>query len=157
LDAGVLAAMTKPLDINLLLSFFHSLSKEPTVAIVDDDPKFCHALGELLRMRGYDVLAVNDPRGAYETITKESQIVLLDMKLNQTNGLEVLQGIRKRHPSLPVVLVTGYRKEMLPAVENALKISAYTCLYKPFQIDELLEILTKLHHRELSKLLQQPF
>jgi DNA-binding response OmpR family regulator len=52
-----------------------------------------------------------------------------------------LKSIRKQYPTLPVLLVTGYRQEMAETIQAALEISAFTCLYKPLAIPELLEKL----------------
>ena len=73
-----------------------------------------------------------------------------------TGGLEVLEEIREQHPRLPVVLVTGYREEMAPAIEVALKIGAYTCLYKPFQIERLLQVVGEIRRQELRRALGRP-
>jgi CheY-like chemotaxis protein len=153
LEEGAIAALTKPLDINALLSFFSALRKERSVVIVDDDPEFCKTLGDILRVRGFSVTQMTDPHGVVERIETDVQVVLLDMKLNSVGGLEVLKEIRERHPHLPVILVTGYREEMMPAMEAALKINAYACFYKPLQIDVLLQALTQIHHQELGRML----
>jgi DNA-binding NtrC family response regulator len=89
-------------------------------------------------------------------IREDVQVVLLDMKLNGINGLDVLKEIRRRYPYLPVILVTGYREEMGSVVKEALKINAYTCLYKPFPIEELIEVLREVHHQGLKKVFGQP-
>ncbi|MBL7205118.1 MAG: response regulator [Desulfobacteraceae bacterium] len=153
LKEGAIAVLTKPLDINALLSFFPALQKEQSIVIVDDDPRFCKTLGDILRSRGFGVTQVTDPKDVMETLKPHSQVVLLDMKLNGMNGLDLLKEIRERHPHLPVILVTGYRDEMAQAIEAALEIDAYTCLYKPFQIEELLQLLTEIQHRELAHIL----
>ena len=153
LKEGIIAVLTKPLDIDALLTFFSALRKEQSIAIVDDDLKFCNTLGDILRSRCFTVTQVTDPKNVMETLKRDSDIVLLDMKLNSMDGLEVLKEIREHHPHLPVILVTGYRDEMAQSIKAALKISAYTCLYKPFKIEELLQILTEIHHQELAHVL----
>ena len=55
-----------------------------------------------------------------------------------------------------MILMTDYREEMAQEVEAALEVNAYTCLYKPFQIEELLQVLTEIHHRELGRVLGRP-
>ena len=70
--------------------------------------------------------------------------------------MEVLKQIRARHPYMPVILVTGYPKEVASAIEAGLKIWAYTCLYKPFDIEALLQVLTEIRHGELGRLLGRP-
>lgn len=153
LEQGALAALTKPLDINLVLSFFSSLRKERSIVIVDDDLQFCKTLGDILRRRGFTVAEATEPSNLPEILRSDIQMVLLDMKLNGKSGLEVLKDIRKGYPHLPVILVTAYRVEMAQAIEASLKISAYTCLYKPFEIEELLKVLTEIHHKELGRIL----
>ncbi len=153
---GAIASLTKPLDINLLLGFFSFLQKERSIVIVDDDPKFCRMLGDILRARSFKVIQVTDPHDVVGKIKADGQVVLLDMKLNKISGLDVLKQLRKQHPALPVILVTGYRAEMEQAIEAALKIKAYTCLYKPFEIEELLQVMTEIHHQELGRVLGQP-
>lgn len=153
LEEGAIAALTKPLNINALLSFFSSLCRERSIVIVDDDHEFCKTLGDILRARGFAVAQVTDPHGVVERLRADGQVVLLDMKLNDVGGLEVLQEIQEQHPGLPVILVTGYREEMVKAIETALKIGAYTCIYKPFEIEELLELLTQIRHQELGDIL----
>ena len=153
LEEGAMATVTKPLDINALFSFFSALSRERSIVNVDDNPEFGKILGEAMRERGFTVSQMTDPHGVVERIRTEEEVVLLDMKLKDTNGLEVLKGIRERYPHLPVILVTGYREEMAQAIEAALKIDAYACLYKPFQLEELLELLKQVHHQQLSRIL----
>jgi len=156
LEEGAMAALTKPLDIDLLLSFFSTLRKERSIVIVDDDPQFCKTLGDILEARGFSVVQVTQPSDLPDKLVSEGQVVLLDMKLNSINGLAVLKEIRKQYPHLPVILMTGYREEMAQAIEAALEVNAYTCLYKPFQIEELLQVLTEIHHRELGRVLGRP-
>jgi two-component system response regulator HydG len=154
LKEGAIACLTKPLDINALLGFLSSLRKERSVVIVDDDPQFCKTLGDVLRSRGFAATQITDPRDVLEMVGADGQVVLLDMKLNSIGGLEVLRNIREQYPHLPVILVTGYRDEMASAIEAALKINAYTCLYKPFQIEELLRVLNEVRRRELGRVLE---
>jgi len=156
LEEGAVAALTKPLDINLLLSFFSSLGRERSIVIVDDDPQFAMTLGDILQARSFAVTQVTDPHGVVERLEADGQTVLLDMKLNDVSGLEVLREIRARHPRLPVVMVTGYRAEMGQAIEAALKIGAYTCLYKPFQIEGLLQVVAEIRRQELGRVLGRP-
>lgn len=156
LEEGAIASLVKPLDINLLLSFFSSLRRERSIAIVDDDPLFCRTLGDILRARGFTVLQLADPHGVVERVGTTGQVVLLDMKLNHINGLDILREIKERHAHLPVILMTGYREEMASTIKAALKLDAYACFYKPLQIEVLLEALTQIHHMEMGRMLGRP-
>lgn len=149
LEEGVVGVFDKPLDITHLLGFFALLAKNRVIAIVDDDPDYCRTLGDILHKRGFSVTQITDPYSDVESMASQSQVILLDMKLNGTSGLEVLKDIRARYPILPVLLVTGYRQEMAVAIQSALEINAYTCLYKPLEIPALLQTLS---HLQLERL-----
>jgi len=157
IEEGAIATLNKPLDIDLLLSFLTILRKECSVVIVDDDIQFSKTLGDILRNRKFAISQITDSKEVMENLREERQIVLLDMKLKDTSGLKVLKEIRKKYPYLPVVMVTGYRIEMTSSIEAAMEIDAYTYLYKPFEIEKLIEILSELRRDELSRLLKKPF
>ncbi len=155
LDEGVVGVLTKPLDIGMLLTFFSFLRQERSVVIMDDDADFCRTLGDILRLRGFGVTRIADPRQVMEGLEANGDVVLLDMKLNGINGLDVLRTIREKYPRLPVILVTGNREEMSPAIEAGLELNAYTCLYKPFEIENLLEVLSQIRRGELGRVLRR--
>jgi two-component system, NtrC family, response regulator HydG len=149
LDDGAVGVFDKPLNITQVLGFFALLARNRVVAIVDDDPNFCKTLGDILHQRGFEVNQITNPHVDVEVMASESQVVMLDMKLNSINGLDVLKSIRVRYPSLPVLLVTGYRQEMSDVIQAAMEIHAFTCLYKPLEIPDLLEKLTHLQLKRL--------
>jgi DNA-binding NtrC family response regulator len=154
LDAGATGMLEKPLRLEQLLSFFSYLEKETTVTVVDDDPAFCQTICDILQLRGYTVRKITDPHTAVEDIVGQSQVLLVDMKLNCINGCDLLQSVREHNPTLPVVLVTGYRQEMAEAIQKALSVSAYTCLYKPLSIPELLQTLADIQTNRLKAVLE---
>jgi two-component system response regulator HydG len=141
LDEGVVGILDKPLDINNLLSFLASMGKNRIIVLVDDDPAFCKTLSGILCHRGFKVTEFTDPHINVDLITTDAQVALLDFKFNGINGIAVLKDIRKNNPSLPVLLVTGYRKQMENVIQSAMEIDAYTCLYKPLEIPQLLQTL----------------
>jgi two-component system response regulator HydG len=154
LDNGAAGIFEKPLDINNLLAFFNSLSKHRTIVIVDDDPSFCQTLDDILTHRGFKVMQIKDHHMDVDLMATDAQTILLDMKLNGVSGLELLKELRKRHPTLPVLIVTGHREEMADAIHAALEIDAYACLYKPLEIPQLLQMLTELQLKNIRGLLK---
>lgn len=157
LEQGAVACLTKPLDINMLLNFLSSLRMERTIIIVDDDPGFSETLGDILRARNFKVFETGDQHELLDVLVSEGyQVVLLDMKLKSTNGLEVLKEIRKRGFHFPVILVTGFGDEMGPVIKQAFESNAYTCLYKPLKHEELFHVLEEIHGQELRKVLNKP-
>ncbi len=155
LDEGVVGVFDKPLDVNYLLGFFASLARSRSIVIVDDDPDFCKTLGEILQQRGFSVAQISDPHVEVESITSEAQVILLDMKLNGISGLDVLRDIRRCCPDLPVLMVTAYRQEMSAAIQAALEINAFACLYKPLEIPTLLQTLADIQLKRLRKAIKK--
>ena len=154
-EQGVIAMLSKPLDLNALLSFFSTLRDEQTIVIVDDDPEFCQTLEAILRARGYHTLAVTDPRlwpglpGSQTANGAKIQVVLVDVKLHETAGLDVLKRIRAQCPDLPVVVVAAYREEMAAVIEAAQPLNVYAYLYEPVNIEALLQILAEVRQTAL--------
>ena len=103
--------------------------------------------------RGFEVSKFTDPSDVTSKISSNVEILLLDMKLKDVSSLEILNEIRNEYPKLQVILVTGYRQEMASSIEAALQISAYTCLYKPLQIDELIKVLSEVRKIGLAGVL----
>jgi two-component system, NtrC family, response regulator HydG len=141
LAEGVVGVLDKPLDLNHLLGFFASLTKNRTIVIVDDDADFCTVIGSILKQRGFNIEQFSDPDSEVKQFVSTAQIILLDMHFGSRDGLE-----------MPVVLVTGYRQEMAASIQAALEINAHTCLYKPLEIPTLLQTLAQLKLGQLRKM-----
>lgn len=153
--AGAYAVLSKPLNFPMILSFLALLRKEESILVVDDDPEFCQALKDLLTLKGYHVETETKPQrvAAHLEHNYRLAIVLLDLKLGADNGVEVMKDIQARYPGKPVVLMTGYREEMAGSIELARKIGAYTCLYKPFETDDLFKLIEGIRIKKLQNML----
>jgi two-component system, NtrC family, response regulator HydG len=155
--AGAYAVLNKPMNFQVVLSFLSLLRQEESILVVDDDPVFCKTLKDILVLRGYQVETESAPQNVMNHLQKGYKlVVVLDLKLGDVNGLEVLQKIRAKYPSKPVVLVTGYRHEMGESIEKGLKIGAYTSLYKPFETEGLLNLIEEIRLKKLKNLLVTP-
>jgi DNA-binding NtrC family response regulator len=112
------------------------------VLVIDDEGVICEACRLVLSEKGYGVdhcltgraglLAAE--RGIYD-------VILLDMKLPDIDGTEVLKAVCGKTPAPPVIVMTGY-STMSNAV-NAMKLGAADYLSKPFTDDELIEAIEK--------------
>ncbi len=151
---GACAVLSKPIDIRAVLAFLSLLRKERNILIVDDDPEFSRTFKDILKSRGYEVETETNPENVMECMDREYRLaVLLDLKLGDRNGTEVLQAIHRKYPTKPVILVTGYGKEMSDSVDKGLRMGAYGCLYKPIEIDELIRIIDEIDRKKLQALL----
>jgi DNA-binding NtrC family response regulator len=84
-------------------------------------------------------------------------VVILDLRLAGSDGLDVLKKVRARYPGKPVVLVTSYRDEMSASIQQGMQVGAYTCLYKPLAMDKLMPIIEDIKRRKRNALLGEPF
>jgi two-component system response regulator FlrC len=110
--------------------------KKKTLLIVDDDQAMRLALTESLESCGYDIVAVENGSDALRQFSRRSfDLVLTDMKMPGMTGIEVLRGVKKICPALPVILVTAYGT-VNTAVE-AMKEGAAEFIMKPFTLDEI--------------------
>jgi two-component system, NtrC family, response regulator HydG len=151
---GAYTILNKPIDIQAVLAFLSVLKKGKSILIVDDDPEFCRTLKDILQSRGYKVETEIDPEKVLNDIDKEYKlVVLLDLRLGDKNGVDILKNIRAKYPSKPVILVTGYGKEMTDSIEKGFQIGAYACLYKPFEIDVLIKQIEEIDRKKLQTLL----
>jgi len=155
IEAGAIGALTKPLDINLLLSFFASINKEQAIVIIDDDPDFNKTIGDILRQRGYAIENITSPDIISNDYLINSDLVLLDLKIGDCDSLDLLSSIRDKFPHLPVIIITGYRNEMSKTIQTALSMGAYTCLYKPLEVEQLINKIIDIKKLRLKRLLNK--
>lgn len=155
---GASTVLTKPIDFQQVLSFLSLLRREESILVVDDDLAFSKTLRDILVANGYRVETETDSEQVLKHLEEHYQlVVILDLKLGGADGLDVLKRVRARYPSKPVVLVTGYRDEMTSSIESGLSIGAYTCLYKPFEMEKLLKLIDEISRRKRDALLGEPF
>lgn len=149
--AGAYAVLSKPLNFQMVLSFLSLLHKEENILVVDDDPSFGKTLKDILVLRGYQVETETEPEKVLDHLTNNYKlVVVLDLKLGDVNGVEVLKRIQAKYPNKPVVMMTGYRQEMGASIEKANQIGAYTVLYKPFETDALLHLIEEIRIKKLQ-------
>lgn len=114
-----------------------SNAPEPVgVLIVDDEPRIRQGLQRILDPMGYRVVSAENGRQALDLATHEDiSIVLLDLKLPDINGMEILQTIRRNYPHMIVIIITGFGTVQTAA--EAMRKGAYDLLPKPFEPDQL--------------------
>ncbi|MBA4417370.1 MAG: response regulator [Syntrophus sp. (in: bacteria)] len=153
---GACSVLNKPLDIQAVLSFLNILKKEKSILIVDDDLKFSRTLKDILQVRGYNVETETNPDHVLSYLDLEYKlVVLLDLNLGDKDGSDVLKSIRAKYPSKPVIIITGYKEEMTDSITKALQIGARTCLYKPFEIEELIKRIMEIDREKLNAILEE--
>jgi two-component system, NtrC family, response regulator AtoC len=106
-----------------------------TILVVDDEALIRWSLTERLKSEGYDVLEAETGRGAMEKLADGVDLVLLDYRLPDTDGVAVLRKIKEFDQDILVILLTAFAS-VETAVE-AMKLGAYHFANKPFNLDEI--------------------
>lgn len=110
---------------------------EQTILVVEDDPGIRRGLVDALDFAGYGVLESEDGPTAVQTaLESDLDLILLDVMLPGMSGFEVLEQVRKAHPTLPIIMVTARGAEEDRV--NGLRIGADDYVIKPFSAKELL-------------------
>ena len=106
--------------------------------VVDDDPDLLRLLSLRLSSAGYHVTSVTSAEAALTQLEIEHpQLVLSDVRLPGRDGLALFDEIRKRHPTLPVILLTAHGT--IPDAVEATARGVFTYLTKPYDARELLD------------------
>ena len=106
-----------------------------TVLVVDDEALIRWSLTERLKSEGYDVLEAETGRGALDKLPEGVDLVLLDYRLPDTDGVTILRQIKEFDQDILVILLTAYAT-VETAVE-AMKLGAYHFANKPFNLDDV--------------------
>jgi len=126
------------------LSHIPKVSVLRRVLVVDDEPLIRWSIAETLSNRGCTVIEAGSAVDALCALT-ESQlpfdVVVLDLRLPDSNDLTLLSHLRARYRQLPVILMTAYATSEI--VNCALELGAYRVITKPFEMNELSELVSE--------------
>lgn len=145
LQEGAYGVIYKPLDMDKVLGIIEEARQNrqgALVLIVDDDPESCDTLRTILERKGFHVGVAHSGEAAIDLAWQHKyDILLIDLKLPTLNGLETYRAIKAIRPDAAAILLTAYRQEMGDLIRAAQNESAYACLYKPLDMDEVLGLL----------------
>ncbi|MFQ5602522.1 MAG: sigma-54-dependent transcriptional regulator [bacterium] len=112
------------------------------VLIVEDNEDLCQTLADVLRKEGKKVRTAFTGEHAISILKKDIiDLVLLDIKLPDFNGIKILEMVKEMDPDISVIMITALT-DAKPAVD-AMKMGAYDYLMKPFELDELKLVVAK--------------
>jgi DNA-binding NtrC family response regulator len=114
----------------------------PKILICDDEEGIRESL-KLVLGDHYDLVTVDTGDMALEVLShaKDIKVMLLDIKMPKTSGLDVLKEIKKKFPHLKIIMVTGYKS--VETAAEATRLGATGYIVKPFKSQEILETVNK--------------
>ncbi|MDH4222664.1 MAG: response regulator [candidate division Zixibacteria bacterium] len=118
------------------------MKNRKNILVIDDEPIVLDSCRRILNQEGFEVKGAMNGREGLKKIEEDKyDAVLVDWKLPEIDGLEVLRIIKKNHPDIIVVMITGY-----PSVESAvkaMKLGVSDYVSKPFTPEELKDVIIK--------------
>jgi len=107
------------------------------VLLVDDEKEYTKVLSNRLTKRGLEVSKADSGSQAIQILRKEDfDIAVLDLKMEDMDGIEVLKIFKKMDPQLMVIMLTGHGSEQ--AAKEGMEFGAFDYLTKPCELEELL-------------------
>jgi DNA-binding NtrC family response regulator len=120
-----------------------------SILVVDDDTELRKVLSSILSEEGYSVKTVENGKQAIEVSEKKRfDLALIDIKLPDMEGTELLHRLKEKHPHIVTVIITGF-----PTIQNAMGAvneGADGYILKPFEIRKLLEAIRKHLNKEAA-------
>jgi nitrogen regulation protein NR(I) len=114
----------------------------PTLLIIDDERNVLYALEKGLRADGLRIVTASTGKGGIDAVRRESpEAVLLDVRLPDLSGLDVLKELRQLDPKLPVIVMTthGTAETAIEAMQHG----AFDYVLKPWDLDELTNLVNQ--------------
>jgi DNA-binding NtrC family response regulator len=113
-----------------------------TVLVVDDEALIRWSLTEGLAGAGFQVLDARDGKEARQQLAAHGpaiDVVVLDVRLPDADGLRLLDGIKRAHPVCQVIILTAYGTPEV--ADEANRLGAFRMVSKPFNLDELVRLV----------------
>jgi DNA-binding NtrC family response regulator len=112
------------------------------ILVVDDDQSIATAFEHFLRFEGHQYRIASNAEDAVRMIgERQPTLIMMDIRMPGIDGLQALRDIRRRFPSVYVVMMTGYGTSQTSI--DAIREGAYDYLTKPLDLDELREVIRK--------------
>jgi two-component system response regulator AtoC len=110
------------------------------ILIVDDNVKLCHGLSRNFTQYEYTCFSAHDTSSALRIfLDEEIDLVLLDVRLGEENGLDLMQQLRELNHNLPVIMITAFAT--VEAAVQSIKFGAFDYIQKPINFKKLLKIV----------------
>lgn len=145
LDAGAWRLVPKPVSLPTLMTFVETAADQPLIMMVDDDRELCQSMWDLLRQEGFRVALAHGLESSASVLRRQTHhVVLIDMRLPDADGTQILELVRDLNPAARTLIITGFAAELHEPLAHALASGANAVCYKPFDVPELLATIQRL-------------
>jgi len=128
----------------------HDFQSPSKVLLVDDEREFAETLSERLMIRDVGTAVAHDGQSALSLIENDDpEVMIIDLKMPDISGLEILKKVKKTPPEIEVIVLTGHGSDADRDV--CLNLGALAYLQKPVEIEELNELIQKANARIRAK------
>ncbi len=118
------------------------MDRKVNILVVDDEQIVLDSIKKLVRRENYDVYgALSVPEALKKIDAKKIDIILTDLMMPETDGLEFMEMTKKSHPRIPMIMITGYAT--INTALQATQLGAFDYIAKPFSKKELLSVLKR--------------
>jgi len=121
------------------------MDKQMRILVVDDEPRICHLIEELLKLEGYQIDVSFSGTDALDMIRRYNyQMLITDLKMPGLDGLELIQKAKEQNPEIRTIMVTGYTT--VDTAVQSLRHGVDDYITKPFNIFELKKTVKQTLH-----------
>jgi ATP-dependent Lon protease len=120
-----------------------------SILVVDDEKITCRNLRHVLTREGYQVVTAADGLEAIDLLNDRTfDVVITDLKMEQADGMQVLEAAKQKNPDTEVIIITGYAT--VPAAVSAMRKGSHHFLAKPLKLDEIRSTVNNALQRKLT-------
>ena len=124
--------------------------KKIKLLIVDDEVRFLQSISKRLALRDFDVTTASNGKEAVKVAKRgKYDIAVLDLKMPEMDGTELLKILKKKHKFLEILILTGYGST--ESTVECMKLGAFNYLKKPVDFERLVEALKDAYEARLKK------
>ncbi len=118
------------------------MSNPISILVLDDEPLVGDRLKPALEKKSYEVETFTDPREALKRMeSRDFDIVLTDIRMENIDGIQILDTVMRTSPRTRVLMITGYATMQL--ARRAMAKGAFDFIAKPFKIADIQEMVAK--------------
>lgn len=126
------------------------MTEQIKLLIVDDEERFLQTLSKRLSIRDFDVTPVSNGQQAIEVAREKSfDLALVDLKMPGMTGEQVLEALKKDHPDIEVIILTGHGS--IDSAVHCTQVGSYCYLQKPCETGELLSVLREAYTKRVQR------